>query len=93
MTNLSITITILEISVEIFSVVLRSQFMCKPRDIHWKAVMRVLAYIKNSHGKRLFYKKYENAQISTLYVGYARNKIDEKSLTRCLIFIGGNLVM
>ena len=35
-----------------------SQFMHKPRKIHWKAALRILPYIKRSPSNRVLYKKH-----------------------------------
>ena len=47
--------------------------MLKPREVHWKVALRILTYIKRSHGKGLLYKKNVHLQIEAFsnssYVG------------------------
>lgn len=73
-----------------FDTRLLSQLMHKPRGIHWKT--EVLAYIKNSFRKRLFYKKYGYVHISIFSNVNVEDKDDKKFLTGHLTFVRGNQV-
>ena len=49
-----------------------SRFMHQPKEMHWLAAIRVLAYIKSCPGKGLVYRKYEHVRIfGYLDSGYA----------------------
>ena len=37
--------------------------MHQPREVHWTAALRILAYIKSSTGKGLLYKKHGHVRI------------------------------
>jgi len=37
--------------------------MHQPREVHWTAALRILAYIKSSPEKGLLYKKHEHVRI------------------------------
>ena len=66
--------------------------MHQPRETHWLAVIRVLAYIKSCPGKELVYRKHEHVRISGYSdSGYAGDR-DKKSTTGYCTFVGGNLV-
>ena len=47
----------------IFAVGVLSKFIHQPREIHWFAAMRILAYIKSCPGKGLVYKKHGHVYI------------------------------
>lgn len=75
-----------------FVVGLLSQLIYKPTDVHWKATVRVLAYITALLEKR-FYKKHGHVRISVYSdAGYTRDKNEMKSNTGFLTFIMDNLV-
>jgi len=85
-----LTVTRLDIT---FAVGVLSRFMHQPREIHWLAAMRILAYIKCCPGKDLMYKKHEHVYISGYSdSGYAGDRGDRKSTTGYCIFVRGNLV-
>ena len=46
-----------------FAVGVLSRFMHQPREVHWTAALRTLAYIKSSPEKGLLYKKHEHIRI------------------------------
>lgn len=76
-----------------FIVGLLNQFMYKSKDIHRKAALRVLSYIKSSPRKGLYYKKHEHIHIFTFSdVGNPKDKDDRKSNTLYLLEPEGNLV-
>lgn len=77
-----------------FLVGLLSQFIDKPSEIYWKAVLRIFAYIISSLGKESLYKKYSHIHI-LLYsnTGYVGHRGDRKFTTSYLIFVSGNLVI
>ncbi|XP_049931235.1 retrovirus-related Pol polyprotein from transposon RE1 isoform X2 [Nymphaea colorata] len=70
-----------------------SQFMDKPKKVHWDAAMMILRYLKNSPGMGLFFQNGTSLTIS-VYVDadYAGCHLDRKSTTGFCVFIGSNLV-
>jgi len=67
--------------------------MYQPREIHWIADLRILAYVKSSLGKGLMYKKHGHVRIFGYSdSGFAGDKGDMKSTTDYCTFVGGNLV-
>jgi len=67
--------------------------MHKPREIQWKATLKILTYIKRSPGKSLLYK-YRYMRIEDFSdSNYARDKRDRKSTSNYCTYIGGNLVI
>ncbi|XP_049934544.1 retrovirus-related Pol polyprotein from transposon RE1 isoform X1 [Nymphaea colorata] len=70
-----------------------SQFMDKPKKVHWDAAMMILRYLKNSPGTGLFFQNGTSLTIS-VYVDadYAGCPSDRKSTTGFCVFIGSNLV-
>ena len=76
-----------------FAVGILNRFMYQPREVHWTAALRILAYIKSSLAKGLLYKKYGHVHIfGYSNLGYAGDKGDRKSTIGYCIFVGGNLV-
>jgi len=70
-----------------------SSFMHHPREVHWTAALRILAYIKSSPEKCLLYKKHGHVHIFGYFdSGYASDKGGRKSITSYCTFVGGNLV-
>jgi len=70
-----------------------SRFMHQPKEIHWIAALKILAYIKSSPEKSLLYKKHEHVRIFGYSDSeYAGDKGDRKSTTGYCTFVGGNLV-
>ena len=51
-----------------FIVGVLSRFMHQPRETHWLAAMRVLAYIKSCPGKGLVYRKHGHVHISNTLI-------------------------
>ena len=67
--------------------------MHQPRETHWLAVIRFLAYIKSCSEKRLVYKKHRHVHITGYSdSGYAGDREDRKFTTGYCTFVGGNLV-
>jgi len=67
--------------------------MHEPREAHWSAALRILAYIKSCPGKGLVFKKYEHVHVSGYSnSGYTGDRGDRKSTTRYPTFVGGILV-
>lgn len=65
----------------------------KLRDTHSKVVLKILAYIKSSLRKWLFYKKNEHVHVTTFSnARYVGDKSVRKSTTEYFIFVGNNLV-
>ncbi|KAL0323461.1 UNVERIFIED_CONTAM: Retrovirus-related Pol polyprotein from transposon RE2 [Sesamum angustifolium] len=75
-----------------FAVGLVSQFMDKPRSIHWGAALRILKYIKTSPGKGLLFKRHGHVKIEAYSdADYAGSKDDRKSTSGYCTYVGGNL--
>ena len=67
--------------------------MHKPREAHWLAVPRILAYIKSCLRESWVYKKYGHVHIFGYSDSeYAGDRGDRKSTTKYYIFVGENLV-
>ncbi|XP_020266951.1 uncharacterized protein LOC109842493 [Asparagus officinalis] len=76
-----------------FAVGVLSRFMHKPREVHWTAALKILAYVKSCPGKGLLYKKHGHTHISAFSdAGYAGDMRDRKSTLGFCTFVGGNLV-
>ncbi|KAL0392835.1 UNVERIFIED_CONTAM: Retrovirus-related Pol polyprotein from transposon RE2 [Sesamum radiatum] len=76
-----------------FAVGLVSQFMDKPRSVHWEAALRILKYIKTSPGKGLLFKQHGHVKIEAYSdADYAGSKDDRKSTSGHCTYVGGNLV-
>ncbi|KAL0452932.1 UNVERIFIED_CONTAM: Retrovirus-related Pol polyprotein from transposon RE2 [Sesamum latifolium] len=76
-----------------FAVGLVSQFMDKPRSVHWEATLRILKYIKASPGKGLLFKRHGHVKIEAYSdADYAGSKDDRKSTSGYCTYVGGNLV-
>ncbi|KAL0358150.1 UNVERIFIED_CONTAM: Retrovirus-related Pol polyprotein from transposon RE2 [Sesamum calycinum] len=76
-----------------FAVGLVSQFMDKPRSIHWEAALRILKYIKASPGKGLLFKRHGHVKIEAYSdADYAGAKYYRKSTSGYCTYVGGNLV-
>ncbi|XP_020262928.1 uncharacterized protein LOC109838913 [Asparagus officinalis] len=67
--------------------------MHKPREVHWTAALKILAYVKSCPGKGLRHKKHVHTHISAFSdAGYAGDMGDQKSTSGFCTFVGGNLV-
>jgi len=76
-----------------FAVGVLSRFMHQPREVHWTAALRILAYIKSSPRKGLLYKKHGHVRIFGYSDSrYAGDKRDRKFTTGYYTFVGGNMV-
>ncbi|KAK4406265.1 Retrovirus-related Pol polyprotein from transposon RE2 [Sesamum angolense] len=76
-----------------FAVGLVSQFMDKPRLVHWEAALRILKYIKASPGKGLLFKRHGHVKIEAYSdADYAGAKDDRKFTSGYCTYVGGNLV-
>ena len=65
--------------------------MHNPRDIHWKATLRILTYTKRSPSKGLLYKKHVHLLVEAFsYSNYVRDKRDRKNNFGYYTY-GGNL--
>ena len=70
-----------------------SQFIHKPKNVHWKAALRILTYIKGFPEKRLLYKKIGHLLIEAFSdSSYAADRRDMKSTSSYYICVRGNLV-
>ncbi|KAL0405896.1 UNVERIFIED_CONTAM: Retrovirus-related Pol polyprotein from transposon RE2 [Sesamum latifolium] len=76
-----------------FAIGLVSQFMDKPRSVHWEAALRILKYIKASPDKGLLFKRHRHVKIEAYSdADYAWSKDDRKSTFGYCTYAGGNLV-
>ncbi|WJZ96189.1 hypothetical protein VitviT2T_014899 [Vitis vinifera] len=71
-----------------------SQYMHNLRRQHMNAVMRILRYLKNAHGKGILFTKNVNHQSIKVYtdVDWAGAVDDRRSTSGYFTFIGGVLV-
>jgi len=65
----------------------------KPKKVFWKAILRILTYIKGYLGKGLLYKKNRHLWVEAFFnSSYAEDKKDRKSTSGYCTYVGGNLV-
>lgn len=71
-----------------------SQFLHSPTDVHWKAALHVLKYLKSCPSKGLFFGKGSSPMNITAYSDsdWASCKDTRRSLTGYCIFLGKSLV-
>ena len=70
-----------------------SQFMHNPSDQHMNAVNCILTYLKSSLGKCIMFFRHKYLDIKGYTnFDFAESKLDRKSISRYLSFIGRNLV-
>ena len=76
-----------------YAVSVISQFMHNPSDQDMNVVNRILTNLKSSIGKCIMFSKHENLDIKG-YVDsdFVRSKLDKKSTSRYVSFVGENLV-
>jgi len=76
-----------------FIVGVLSKFMHEPKEAHWSAALRILAYCKSCPGKGLVYKKYRHVHISGYSdSGYDGDRGNKKSTIGCCTFVGRNFM-
>ncbi|XP_050890945.1 uncharacterized mitochondrial protein AtMg00240-like [Lathyrus oleraceus] len=76
-----------------FSVSVVSQFMHSPFEEHLEAVYRILRYLKGNPGKRLFFKKTGEKNVSIFTdADWAGSIIDRRSTSGYCTYVWGNLV-
>src|ERR1044072_5154445 len=72
------------------------QFMAQPQEEHWKAVKRILIYLKGTITHGLHIKPFSLTQPLSLVaycdVDWASDPDDRKSTLGSCIFLGGNLI-
>jgi len=67
--------------------------MHKYKDIHCKAALGILTYIKESPSKGLLYKKHGHLRIEAFpNYNYAGDKRDKKSISIYCTYVEGNLI-
>ena len=70
-----------------------SQFMHSPREMHMKAIHRILCYLKSSPGKEVLFARHDHLKIEAYTdADWAGSIIDLRSTSRYCSFVGGNLV-
>ncbi|KAI5351800.1 hypothetical protein L3X38_004691 [Prunus dulcis] len=85
-----LSLTCLDIA---YVVSVASQFIHSPSEDHMVAVMRILSYLKFSHGRSLLFKKNGHFDLEGYTDAYyAGNITDRHSTSGYFTFIGGNLV-
>ncbi|XP_019425126.1 PREDICTED: uncharacterized protein LOC109334007 [Lupinus angustifolius] len=76
-----------------FAVQQLSQFMAQPTNLHYKALYRVLRYIKRSPGQGLYYPNSSVIKLKAFSDSDWVACIDSrKSITSCCVFLGDSLV-
>ena len=67
--------------------------MHNPSNQHMSAVNRILAYLKSSLGKGILFSKHGHLDIEGYtYFDFTGSKLDRKSTSGYVSFVGGNLV-
>ena len=84
-----LTVTRLDIS---FAVSVVSQFLNFPCEHHWNAVIRILKYIKRSHGKGLLYGSNNHTRVVCYSDVDWAGSSDRRSTSGYCVSIGGNLI-
>lgn len=76
-----------------FTVSFVSQYMHLPREIHLRAMYKILRYLKGTLGKGLFFKRGEQLNLE-LFTGanWAGVSEDRRSTFGYCTFVWGNLV-
>lgn len=78
-----------------FAINVVSQFMHNPREMHLKAVYRILHYLKGTVGRGILFKKARNINITLeayTDADYVGSLVDRRSTSGYCIFLGDNLV-
>ncbi|XP_016648225.1 PREDICTED: uncharacterized mitochondrial protein AtMg00810-like [Prunus mume] len=71
-----------------------SQFMYFPNEDHMGVVMRILRYLKVTHGKGLIFSKYDHTNVEGYTdADWASSVTDGRSTSGYFTFVGGNLVI
>lgn len=66
---------------------------CSTKKPHLDAIMRILKYLKISHGQSLLFKKYGHLHIQGYSnLDWARSLIDRRSTIDYCTYVGRNLV-
>ena len=72
---------------------LLTQFMKDPRESHWQAAHRVLAYLKGTARHRLFFKRNGGLKLEVFTdADFGGSMVDRSSTSTYCSFLGGNLV-
>jgi hypothetical protein len=76
-----------------FAVSVVSRFMHNPKEMHLKAVHRILQYLKSKPGRGVLFKKGESLTLEAYTdADYAGSLDDRRSTSGYCTFLGGNLV-
>lgn len=76
-----------------FVVILVSQFMHQPKEIHLQVVLQIVQYLKGTIGRGILFE--QNGSVSFeayIDVDYVGSVADRRWTTWYFIFLGGNLV-
>ena len=67
--------------------------MSSPTVSHWKAVERILCYLKEAPGRGILYKKHGHTRIECFCdANWVGSKENRRSTSGYCVFFGGNLV-
>ncbi|XP_028110199.1 uncharacterized protein LOC114308733 isoform X2 [Camellia sinensis] len=70
-----------------------SQFMHAPHQIYFKAVLRILRYLKSTSSKGLYFSKYDHLRVEAYTdADWAGSVTDRRLTLGYCTFVGGNLV-
>ena len=75
-----------------FSVGKLSRFTSNPSVDHWKAIGRVLGYLKKTMSLRLFYYKFPVVLEGYLDASWITSVSDNKSTSNCIFTLGGGAI-
>jgi len=76
-----------------FTVSVVSQFLNSPCEDHWSVVIRILKYIKGSHGKGLLYGSNNHTRVVCYSdADWAGSPSDRRSTSEYCVSISGNLI-
>lgn len=76
-----------------YAVPLISEFMQQPIEIHRRAALRILIYIKSAPNKDLFYRRHRHLRVHVYSdFDYACDRLNMRSTTGLCTYVGGTLV-
>ena len=76
-----------------FAISMVSRFMKNPKVCHWKAILLILHYVKNSPGKEIIYRNHSHLDIVVYYdTNYVDSRFNQCSTTDYCTFVEDNIV-